>query len=190
MNYYNINSRKFFDNTIEVDMKELYSLFENVIPSKGSILDVGCGSGRDSKYFLNKGYDIVAIEPARELAKLASKVISKEVLPIKVNEITFKDQFTGIWACASLLHLPFSEINEALEKLYISLKDNGILFISLKYGDNEEERNGRFFCDYTEDKFEKTAYKSIGFSLVEYAISKDKRPGREHEKWLNVILRK
>ena len=190
MNYYNQNAKLYFESTLDVDMSKLQNYFLSHLPKRGEILDIGCGSGRDTKAFMENGYHVLPLEPAHELANLAENYLNIEVSTQKIADITYEDRFIGAWACASLLHLPSSEMPEALQKVYTALKPKGYLFLSLKYGEKEEFRNGRFFCDYTEAKFESLNYQSIGFQLIEYTISQDKRVGRENEAWLNVLLRK
>ncbi len=190
MNYYNKNAQLYFDTTINVDMSKLQNYFLSYLPESGEILDIGCGSGRDAKYFLNRGYQVLPLEPAQELAILAEDYLKIPISQEKIADITYKNRFIGAWACASLLHLPSWQMPKALKKIYTALKPQAYLFLSLKYGKKEEFRNGRFFCDYTEDKFESLNYQALGFTLVEYTISQDKRIGRENEAWLNVLLKK
>jgi len=190
MNYYKENAKQYFDSTLDVDMSYLQNYFLSHLPQEGEILDIGCGSGRDSKFFMAEGYQVLPLEPAEELAKLAEDYLQISVVQEKIADIKYQERFIGAWACASLLHLPSSEMPQALQKIYTALKAQGILFLSLKYGAKEEFRNGRFFCDYTEEKFESLNYQALGFTLIEYTISQDKRVGRENEAWLNVLLRK
>lgn len=190
MNYYNLNAKLYYDSTIHVDMSKLQNYFIKHLPPQGEIIDIGCGSGRDSQAFMAKGYSVLPLEPAEELAKLAFDHLKIPISNEKVSEIKYRDRFIGAWACASLLHIPSSEMPQALNNIYRALKKDGYLFLSLKYGEKEEFRNDRFFCDYNEAKFESLNYQALGFSLVEYTISQDERPGRKNEKWLNVLLRK
>lgn len=190
MNYYNQNAKLYFDSTVNVDMSNLQNYFLAYLPQSGEILDIGCGSGRDAKVFMDKGYQVLPLEPAEDLAILAKEYLKIDISSEKINDINYENRFIAAWACASLLHLPFSEMPNALTRIYKSLKAGGYLFLSLKYGDKEEFRKGRFFCDYNEDKFESLNYQAIGFNLIEYTISHDKRVGRESESWLNVLLRK
>ena len=83
-----------------------------------------------------------------------------------------------------------------MAKIERALKDNGILYVSFKYGTFEGERNGRYFTDMTMERLEdclKEASEMNGgreLKVIESRITGDVRPGRENEKWLNVILRK
>ena len=190
MNYYNQNARLYFDSTVNVDMSSHQNYFLSFLPQTGEIIDIGCGSGRDAKVFLAHGYQVLPLEPAEDLAKLAHQHLHIEVAKETITEINYQNRFIGAWACASLLHLPFSDMPKALKRIYDALTPNGYLLLSLKYGEKEELRSGRYFCDYTEAKFESLNYQAIGFSLIEYTTSQDKRVGRENEAWLNVLLRK
>jgi SAM-dependent methyltransferase len=188
--YYNNHAIEYFKSTINVDMRELYALFEiNLAPGE-RILDVGCGSGRDSKYFLSKGFLVTAVEPSAELARLAGDIVGVEVINEPIQEVSLTTQFKGIWACASLLHIPFQDMPAVLKKLYNALDNDGTLFISLKKGDFEGYRNGRYFCDYNLLKFEQLHYEDIGYQLLKYQESTDKRPDRQQETWLNIVLMK
>lgn len=188
--YYDMNANEYSDSTIAVDMSELYSAFLKHLPPESNILDVGCGSGRDSKYFLSLGFNVTPIEPSKQLAVLAEEFTGLCIQNTLVQDINYSDEFTGIWACASLLHIAFSEMHHALTVLYKALKTNGIIFMSLKKGEFEGLRGDRYFCDYTLDKFEKTGYRDIGFVLLSYSESYDKRVGRNEELWINLILQK
>ncbi len=146
--YYNQNAAEYFDQTVEIDMQEYWDRFVPLIPEGGSILDLGCGSGRDSEYFISLGFDVTAMDASEEMCALASIHIGQDVLNLSFEEMDFDEVFDGIWACASLLHVPSDEIDDILTKVIKSLKINGVLFMSFKYGDFEGERNGRYYTDY------------------------------------------
>ena len=81
------------------------------------------------------------------------------------EDIEFKDNFDGIWACASVLHVPENNISTVLSKFTDALKNNGILYTSFKYGDKEQIRNGRFFADYTEERLINCSQQNQNWSL-------------------------
>lgn len=188
--FYNQNASNFYETTVNVNMEQLYSWFEQFIRPGMLIMDLGCGSGRDTLYFLNKGYQVVPVEPSSELAGMASHLCQCEVICKTAEQLDYENHFDGIWACSSLLHIPFKEMNDVLMKLHLSLKPDGVLFISVKVGEFEGMRNGRYFCDYTLDKFEMLNYRVIGFEMIDYIYTEDKRPERQKEKWLSIILKK
>lgn len=194
MEYYNINAEKFFQDTIDANMDEHYEKFleqveKNFGKEKIKILDLGCGSGRDSKFFIDRGYEVTSLDFSEELARKASGYIGQEVIQKDMREMDFEDEFSGIWACASLLHIPFSEMEKMLKKCFVALKKNGILYASFKYGENDYEKNMREFTCFTEKKFRKLMEKTE-FKELEMKVSLDVRVGRESEKWLNVLLQR
>lgn len=189
MNYYDLNGQKFFDDTVNADMSSHHKKFLDLMPENGSILDAGCGSGRDVKKFKELGYDVSAIDGSLEMCKLASEYTGINVKHMQFQDIDFVNEFDGIWASASLLHVPSNELNLVLKNLKTSLKTNGILYASFKQGDFEGLRNGRYFNDLTEETaveiFEKNHFK-----VIETWITHDSRPDRKDEKWVNILVKK
>ena len=151
LDFYNTNSEIYIETTISIDMSNLYSEFLNSIPKGGDILDLGCGSGRDSKAFLQRGYKVTAVDGSMELARSASKVIGQEVLVSKFEELSLVDKYDGIWACASILHVDRRNIVDVIKNVSSNLKRNGIFYMSFKYGKDEYiDEKGRYFNCYTE----------------------------------------
>lgn len=188
--YYTKNAQKFYDGTVSLDMEELYLPFLELIPKGGRILDAGCGSGRDTLYFKQRGYSVVAFDYSEKLVNLASKLIGEPVLHLSFDEIKFENEFDGVWACASLLHVPKDEMKGALFQLFKALKLSGILYASFKWGEGEEVRKGRLFSDYTEDSLRELIQTIDSHQLIRSWKTTDVRPGRQDEFWLNVLLRK
>lgn len=187
--YYNNNSQDFFESTVNADMAEQYKMFEKYLPQGARILDLGCGSGRDSKYFLDKGYAITAIDGSEELCQLAREYTGLEVLQMFFEDLDFENEFDGIWACASLLHVPSERLEGVLKKVIDVLVPEGILYISFKYGDYSGERNGRMFTDLDEEMLRELIGKIPGCEIVEVGTSEDARADRE-DVWLNAVVKK
>ena len=122
----------------------------SLLPEHAHVLDAGCGSGRDSKAFLDSGFLVTAFDASREMRKRASEYLGQEVLDMRFQEIAFKNEFDGIWACASLLYVPMDQLPETMKKLNASLKDGGIIYASFKYGDGTKMRGERKFSDFNE----------------------------------------
>lgn len=187
-NYYKDNKDEFIEKTINCDMSFQYNFFQKYLDNNAkTILDIGFGSGRDSLYFSNK-YELYSIDPLKEFCEYGKSLGLKNVYCMKVQDMDYIDMFDGIWACASLLHVPSNELVEVLNKCYIALKENGVMYCSFKYGEYEGERNGRFFIDLNEESFRKYILKTK-FKILEICITEDVRPDR-NEKWLNAVIKK
>lgn len=190
INYYDINAKEFVEGTLNVDFKTTQDKFINKLPAKGYILDFGCGSGRDTKYFLAKDFKVDAIDGSIELCKIASEYTNIKVRHMYFNELSIVNKYDGIWACSSILHLSLDDLVDVFKRMSKALKDEGIIYTSFKYGDFSGERNGRFFTDMTEDSFAKLIANVDNLKVEEQWITADVRPQRGNEKWLNLILRK
>lgn len=186
--YYNENAKSFIEDTFNCDMSGLYEFFERYLNDAKTILDLGFGSARDSLYFQNKGYTVYSIDPTLEFCENAKKLGLKHVFQMNAQEMNFENLFDGIWACASLLHVPSNELNDVFKKCSRSLKDSGTMYVSFKYGDFEGTRNGRFFLDLNEESIKKYL-ENTGLSIVDTMITNDVREYKS-TKWLNVILKK
>lgn len=160
------------------------------LPAGAYILDFGCGSGRDTKYFLEKGFQVDAIDGSEELCKIARDYTGIKVKQMLFEELHDVDKYDGIWACSSILHLSKPALTGVLKKMAAALKDNGVVYTSFKHGSFEGERNGRYFTDSTIGDFEKYLHGIPELQIEDYWITGDVRPGRDEEKWLNLILRK
>ncbi|WP_405754881.1 class I SAM-dependent methyltransferase [Anaerovibrio slackiae] len=190
LDYYNKNSLDFVLLTRDVDFREIQNKFLAQIASNGSILDLGCGSGRDTKYFLSKGYAVEAWDGSIELCKAASEFTQIDVKNKLFQELSAYNFYDGIWACSSILHLPLDELILVMTKIESALKNHGILYTSFKYGEFSGERNGRYFTDMTEDIFDSILQRCPHFQIIEIWKTGDVRPGRHAEQWLNILLRK
>ena len=187
--YYNNNSKEFIENTINSDMSLWRDKFEKYIPDGGHILDAGCGSGRDSKAFFKHGYSVVAFDASREMCKFASEYLGFEVWQMRFDEICFDEEFDGVWACASLLHVDADKIADAMNNIKNELKDNGVIYASFKYGDGTTSKGDRSFTNMNKEGIAQLMA-GCGFEILECDISHDVRPDRNDEKWINVIARK
>ena len=190
LNYYNINATSFVSSTLSVDFSQTQDKFLHLLPSAAAILDFGCGSGRDTKYFLDVGMQVDATDGSEELCRLASEYTGIPVRQMLFEELDAKAQYDGIWACSSILHLSQESLKDVLKKMIAALKEHGIIYTSFKYGTFEGERNGRFFTDFTEETFREFVADVDGIRIEEMWITGDVRPGRGDERWLNLILRK
>lgn len=190
LKYYNSNADKFADSTVSVNFADTQNRFVSKLSENAYVLDFGCGSGRDTKYFLERGLKVDAIDGSRKLCDLASKHTGIHVKQMLFQELSETEKYEGIWACSSILHLTKSDLHDVFLKMIKALNQHGIIYTSFKYGEFEGNRNGRHFIDFTLELFLDFISDVDGIAIEEYWITGDVRPGREEEKWLNMILRK
>ena len=197
LNYYDENAVEFACQTLSIDMHDLYELFINQLPQRDTqcILDVGCGSGRDANYFAKQGYEVTAIDASAELIQwaeqhhMSSRITWVHLDFSSIEKQAWENKFTGIWACASLLHVPFLELPCIIVSLLRTLTDEGVMYLSFKYGEGERIDNERFFCDMDEARW-KTIVTKIP-QVIEYHIwlSEDKRANCK-DAWFNVMIKR
>lgn len=188
--YYDQNADAFIEGTQNADMSQQYALFRKYLPARGKLLDLGCGSGRDSAYFASLGYEVTAADGSEELCRRVMENYGIRALCIRFEELSFEAQFDAVWACASLLHVKKAQIPQVLKKVSAALKPGGVLYASFKYGRGERVCNGRFFNDYTQEEIGELLTAESRLTLLEYLITEDVRPERAGEKWLNFIAMK
>ena len=114
--FYNKNAKAFAEETAFVDFKETQDKFINILQGK-RVLDFGCGAGRDSKYFIEAGLDVVAIDGSAELCQIAERYAGIPVQQMLFQELNEQNQYDGIWACSSILHLTKKELKGVFKKM-------------------------------------------------------------------------
>ena len=189
LEYYNSNAKQFVDGSINADMSDHYKHFLKYLSDGCRILDLGCGSGRDTAFFRARGYIAVPTDGSKEICSLAERVLLTPVRCLRFEDLDYEEEFDGIWACASLLHVNRENMLSVLSRVWKALRHDGILYVSYKYGDEEVTRDGRLFSNYNE-KSVVTLFSEQSWSVVEVWITSDVRPGRESERWVNAIVRK
>ncbi len=187
--YYNQNAAEYFERTVDIDMQDSWDRFMKLLPEGGSILDLGCGSGRDSAYFVSCGFDVTAMDGSEEMCNLASIHIGQDVLELSFDEIDFKEVFDGIWACASLLHISSDRIDSIFAKVIDSLKNDGVLYMSFCYGDFEGERNGRYYRDYRTKTIKELISGYENLEIIEIQKCEDLNPDSDRV-WIYALIRK
>ena len=185
--FYNEHTNDFVEGTVTIDFHEVQDRFLQYVKEGSYLLDFGCGSGRDTKYFLDKGYLVDAIDGSIELCKYASQLTGIDVKHMYFEDFDVVDMYDAIWASASLLHCQYDALEGMFEKIYQALKKDGIFFSSFKYGKYQGYRNERYFTDLDEEEFEK--FIEGKFEILEQWISEDSRKDVD-QLWLNTIVRK
>ena len=187
--YYNINAAEFASGTENADMQECRERFCRYLSPGQKILDAGCGSGRDILAFQKAGYEVDAFDASARLCEIASEKTGIRVRQLRFEEVEGQNQYHGIWACASLLHVAAENFSDVLKRLCRLLKPEGILYASFKYGRGERVKDGRYFLDLDEQECRRKL-ESAGFEVREIFITNDVRPGRDEEKWVNAIAQR
>ncbi|WP_295093752.1 class I SAM-dependent methyltransferase [Ruminococcus sp.] len=190
IDYYNLNAEEFQRSISTANMSEACNRFLSYLPKSAYILDLGCGTGRDSRYFRSCGHSVLPVDASKEMCKIASEISGTTARLLRFEELDYIEEFDGIWACASLLHAEREKLPEILCRINRALKPQGVLYMSFKYGKTSEERNGRFFTDMTEADIPFFCNKNNGFEVLEHYVSSDVRPERINERWLNIIAQK
>lgn len=187
--YYNRKAKEFVDRTIDQSRSKEMKRFLKYLEPGSYLLDAGCGSGRDTKAFLEMGYKMVAFDASEEMVKVSSSVAGQKTLQMKFQDLDFEKEFEGIWANASLLHVPYDEFRSVLVRLHQALKPSGILYASFKKGNQHRQVEDRHFYDQDESTLE--PFIDGIFEEVESWDTEDLgKAANTTQLWYNVILRK
>ncbi|MBZ7922303.1 class I SAM-dependent methyltransferase [Ensifer adhaerens] len=151
-----------------------------------AVLDLGCGGGHDSLILLEHGFDVTACDGSADLAREAELRIGRKVEVTRFQEIVWEERFDGIWAEASLLHVPRAELADVLTRIRRTLKPGGLLQASFKAGETEgHDRFGRYFnypsAEWLHGRFEDARWSDIEISEAD-GSGYDGEPTR----WLHV----
>ena len=188
--YYTKHAEQYVKTTVEVDMSAQYAIFLPHLQPGSSILDAGCGSGRDSLAFKHKGFDVQAFDASEAMVEATREHAQIPVRKLTFQEMDYDQEFDGIWACASLLHVPKQELGKVFSLLAKALKPKGFLYCSFKNREESFEKNGRVFTCFTPDSMQEFIQDQRKFYLIEMKLSTDVRAGRGDESWVNVVLQK
>ena len=191
VSYYEANAEAFVARTVGTDMGPFHARFLRYVPAGGTILDAGCGSGRDTRRFLEMGYRVTAMEPTEALARLAEAHSGQPVLRLRFQEMAFCEAFDGIWAAASLLHVPQREVGNVFRRLIRSLRISGACFMSFKRGSGERfDAGGRLYHDQTLASLGELLRGYPQLETLETWESDSPRPDRQGEFWVQAIVRR
>jgi len=185
VSYYEANAQIYFDSTVAANMVDLRSRFERNIKTGGTILDAGCGSGRDAVAFSKAGFKVVAFDASKEMVRLAQEHTSLSVLHMAFDQMQWVAAFDGIWASASLLHVPRPDLPATFSRFARALKPNGVWYLSMKLGSDTREVDGRTFTDVTKPELQ-SLLNDAALSVMDCWLSDDVRSGRS-DRWINAI---
>jgi SAM-dependent methyltransferase len=187
--WYEANADDYAARTKGIDAAVLYEPFLSLLPPGGHILDAGCGSGRDALEFRRRGFAVTAFDASPRMAKLAGDLVGQPVQVVRYQDMAFDGRFDGVWACASLLHVPRAELDGVFVRFVRALKPGGVWYMSFKQGGGERVAEGRLFSDQTEESLG-TLVRRHGLEVVQIWQSGDLRSDRAGQPWVNGVVRK
>ena len=153
----------------------------------GTILDYGSGSGRDSAYFINKGFSVDSLDGSAEMKAQAERLFGIKVKLSSFLSLEEKEKYDGIWAQASILHLEEHDLRVALTLIERALKRDGVFYSSFRKGEGDGYENGRWYTNMTERRF--LSFLPASLYVEKIWESQDVRPGVSRT-WLSIICRK
>ena len=189
--FFDKRAEDYFNQSKNYDLRRNYQDFISLIPQdrRSSILDLGCGSGRDLKYFQEHGFNASGIDGSRALCDIAKEyshcpVFNQSFLSLELP----KERFHGIFSICSLFHIPKSELPRVLGQLHYSLKEEGVFLTTNPVG-NLEDWNGESYGNYMGVDEYKQYIKDAGFQVIKYYEMTFGEPGRETT-WLTIVSAK
>ncbi|MDO5425373.1 MAG: methyltransferase domain-containing protein [Eubacteriales bacterium] len=190
IDYYERYGNAYFEETVNLSMEHILEKFARYLPENAEVLDLGCGSGRDTLWLEEAGFSVTMLDGSAQMCQLAEIHTDHEVLHMTFQEMDFQEVFDGIWACASLLHVPEEEMDSVMQKVSDALKPGGFLYLSFQYGGDQEIRGRRFYHDYTETSAQELIRRQRDLRALKLWVTEDDRKERHPKKWLNIIAKK
>lgn len=189
--YYNKNAQIFYERTINGCASELRERFLAQLKPSVRILDVGCGVGSEARFFEELGHHITAFDGSEEMIKLANQILKEPASLMFFQDMNFSEEFDGIWAAASLIHVPTHELKDVINRICRALKPGGIFFANFKHGEGEYTQEERTFYYMTETSLR--YYLADQFKIIDIWTTEDHSSNFAHspdKMWLNMLARK
>ncbi|MCI8949300.1 MAG: methyltransferase domain-containing protein [Lachnospiraceae bacterium] len=190
IDYYNKYAANVFENTVELDTEDTIREFLALLEEGDTILDLGCGSGRDSLIFYELGYDVTPLDGAEEMCRLAEVHTGLDVLQMTYEEMEFDGAFDGVWAYQSLIHIPKEELPGIFKRVAKALEEDGIFFLSMKLGDSDGFRGERYFNAFSEKELCSLLEGDGYFKVEKEWVAKDTRANHPDSRLIHLLARK
>ena len=187
LSWYRENAIQYAEETRNSLVLDALWEFLSRIKEGGTILDYGSGSGRDSAYFINKGFSVDSLDGSAEMKAQAERLFGIKVKLSSFLSLEEKEKYDGIWAQASILHLEEHDLKTALTLIERALKRDGVFYSSFRKGEEDGYENGRWYTNMTERRF--LSFLPASLYVEKIWESQDVRPGVSRT-WLSIICRK
>ncbi|PEN11436.1 SAM-dependent methyltransferase [Longibacter salinarum] len=186
--WYDARADTYAEATRSVDMSPVQDRFLTYVRGDGHILDVGCGSGRDARAFIEQGYTVTAMDASEKMARIAAEWIGQPVRHERIETFEPDQPFDGIWASASLLHLPEHILPDMLKRVAGWMAEEGVFYMSFKQGEGERMASGRRFTDMTQPKLQTLLKDHTPLTIREIWTSGD--AGGRSIRWVSAIAQR
>ena len=165
-------------------------IFIKMISIEGKVLDLGCGTGSASLELMKRGFSTFPVDASIEMVKVAESLLKIKVRKISFDEIDEHNFYHAIWANFSLLHTTKNQFSDILKNLFFALREEGILFFSLKQGVGESrDKLGRFYSYYEKSEVEKYLEKA-NFQTRKYTEGASIGLAGNKENWMGFFCEK
>ena len=186
IDFYDSDPGGYAAKTFSADISDSRDRFVRLMPEGARILDLGCGSGRDTVAFRELGFSVEPVDGSEGMVAQAERNTGAPVRHLLFRDLDYEDEFDGVWACSTLLHVHSDELPDIIGKVRRSLRDGGVFYLSFKKGTFEGMRDGRYFHDMEADGVRALA-ESAGFAVLEVWESSELS---RRQVWVNALVRK
>ena len=183
--FYDRDPEGYVESTFGNDVFDLRRRFLDHLDPGARILDLGCGSGRDTLAFRDAGYEVVPVDGSEGMCRVASAITGDSVRCLDFLDLDYTEEFDGVWACASILHLRPEEISDVMALVRRALRCGGVFYISFKSGGFSGYREGCWYTDVQLDGM-RTMATGSGFDGLDVWSTVDPRG----TVWTNALLEK
>jgi SAM-dependent methyltransferase len=189
ISYYDAHAEEYAEKTKYVYMFDVRSVFLKYLDPAGRILDAGCGGGRDMRIFMENGFTVDGFDASPEMCRVASAWTGEPVQCCDFESYVPRFTYTGIWACASLLHCTEEGFFAFFRRYKEFLGSSGVIYFSMKTGiEDGYDGEGRWYLGFNDRRLQRILTENPDLRRVKYWKTADNL--HRDLTWANVILQK